>query len=100
MATKVAKKAAKPAKSAGKAAKSVYFFGNGKAEGMSVAKDENGRKMILGGKGAGLASMTSADLPVPPGFTISIPECANYYKSGKKLPESLKAQVRENMAPR
>ena len=98
MATKVAKKAAKPAKSAGKVAKSVYFFGNAKAEGMSVAKEEKDRKLILGGKGAGLADMTAAGLPVPPGFTISIPECANYYKSGKKLPESLKAQVRENMA--
>jgi len=40
----------------------VYFFGDGKAEGHKGMKD------ILGGKGAGLAEMTNAGLPVPPGF--------------------------------
>jgi pyruvate,orthophosphate dikinase len=81
-----------------KSVKTVFFFGAGKAEGMSVAKDDGDRKMILGGKGAGLADMTFAGLPVPPGFTISIDECENYYKQGRKLAESVKKQVRENMA--
>ncbi|HSY98168.1 MAG TPA: hypothetical protein VK788_01620, partial [Terriglobales bacterium] len=39
----------------------VYFFGGGKADGNGKMKDE------LGGKGAGLAEMTNASLPVPPG---------------------------------
>ena len=94
MAKVAKKKAAKPAKSV---AKTVFFFGNGKAEGMSVAALEKDRKLILGGKGAGLADMTAAALPVPPGFTISIPECENYYKNGRKLSDAVKKQVRENM---
>ena len=44
--------------------KYVFFFGAGQAEGNGKMKDE------LGGKGAGLAEMTNAGLPVPPGFTI------------------------------
>jgi pyruvate, orthophosphate dikinase len=44
--------------------KYVYFFGGGMADGHGKMKDE------LGGKGAGLAEMTNAGLPVPPGFTI------------------------------
>jgi pyruvate,orthophosphate dikinase len=86
------------AKSAAKMKKSVYFFGSGKAEGMTAAKTENERKLALGGKGAGLADMTAAGLPVPPGFTISIPNCEEYYKVGRKISNGLKAQVRENMA--
>lgn len=81
-----------------KAEKLVFFFGNSKAEGMAVAKTEGERKMILGGKGAGLADMTAAGLPVPPGFTISIPNCEEYYKLGKKLSNELKKQAKENMA--
>ncbi len=92
-----AKPAAKKA-AAAKTAKTVFFFGSGKAEGMTVAKTESERKMILGGKGAGLADMTAAGLPVPPGFTISIPNCEDYYRCGRKLSADLKSQVRENMA--
>ena len=44
--------------------KYVYSFGGGKADGNGKMKD------VLGGKGAGLAEMTLAGLPVPPGFTI------------------------------
>ena len=43
----------------------VYFFGGGKADGNRDMKD------LLGGKGSGLAEMTNAGLPVPPGFTVS-----------------------------
>ncbi|HML75899.1 MAG TPA: pyruvate, phosphate dikinase [Anaerohalosphaeraceae bacterium] len=97
MAKAKAKAAAKKASPA-KAKKTVFFFGNGKAEGMTVAKTESERKMILGGKGAGLADMTAAGLPVPPGFTISIPNCEEYYKVGRKISNALKTEVRENMA--
>ncbi len=88
---KAAGKKASPAK------KAVYFFGSGKAEGMTVAKTESERKIVLGGKGAGLADMTAAGLPVPPGFTISIPCCEDYYKQGRKISNTLKSEVRENM---
>src|SRR5262249_51828980 len=58
----------------------VFFFGAGKAEGNGKMKDE------LGGKGAGLAEMTNAGLPVPPGFTIQTAACREYMKSAKVAP--------------
>jgi len=58
------------------ATKYVYFFGGGKADGHDRMKDE------LGGKGAGLAEMTNAGLPVPPGFTIQTEACREYMRSG------------------
>jgi pyruvate, orthophosphate dikinase len=54
----------------------VYFFGAGKADGNGKMKDE------LGGKGAGLAEMTNAGLPVPPGFTIQTEACREYMRHG------------------
>ena len=54
--------------------KYVYFFGGGKAEGNGKMKDD------LGGKGAGLAEMTNAGLPVPPGFTIQTEACREYMR--------------------
>ena len=59
-----------------KAVKYVYFFGDGRAEGHGKMKDE------LGGKGAGLAEMTNAGLPVPPGFTIQTEACREYMRTG------------------
>jgi pyruvate,orthophosphate dikinase len=56
--------------------KYVYFFGGGKADGNGKMKD------VLGGKGAGLAEMTNAGLPVPPGFTIQTEACREYMRSG------------------
>src|SRR5215472_844948 len=56
------------------AVKYVYFFGDGRAEGHGKMKDE------LGGKGAGLAEMTNAGLPVPPGFTIQTEACREYMR--------------------
>ena len=49
--------------------KSVYFFGDGSAEG---TRD---MKAVLGGKGANLAEMTNLGVPVPPGFTIACALC-------------------------
>jgi len=92
-----AKKAASKSSSA-KAIKRVFFFGNGKAEGMASAPTEKDRKLILGGKGAGLADMTSAGLPVPPGFTISVPCCEEYYRDGRKISDAVKKEVIENLA--
>src|SRR5687768_6347049 len=63
--------------------KFVYSFGNGSAEGNAKMKD------TLGGKGAGLAEMTNAGLPVPPGFTITTEACNAYYESGQKFPEGM-----------
>ncbi len=58
----------------------VYFFGAGKADGNGKMKDE------LGGKGAGLAEMTNAGLPVPPGFTIQTDACREYMRTGTVSP--------------
>ena len=51
----------------------IYFFGEGEADGDGSMKD------LLGGKGAGLAEMTNAGVPVPPGFTITTAVCRYYY---------------------
>ncbi|MGD1107457.1 MAG: pyruvate, phosphate dikinase, partial [Terracidiphilus sp.] len=49
--------------------------------------DGNGKmKDVLGGKGAGLAEMTNAGLPVPPGFTIQTEACREYMR-GKLSPQ-------------
>jgi pyruvate,orthophosphate dikinase len=60
--------------------KYVYSFGGGKADGNGKMKD------VLGGKGAGLAEMTNAGLPVPPGFTIQTEACREYMR-GKLSPQ-------------
>src|SRR5581483_6552227 len=63
--------------------KYVYTFANGQAEGNTNMKD------LLGGKGANLAEMTNAGLPVPPGFTITTEACNAYYASAEKFPEGM-----------
>jgi pyruvate,orthophosphate dikinase len=67
--------------------KYVYRFVNGKADGHGNMKD------LLGGKGAGLAEMTNAGLPVPPGFTITTEACNAYYEVGAKFPEGMWDEV-------
>jgi pyruvate,orthophosphate dikinase len=69
----------------------VYFFGNGKADGNRTMKD------LLGGKGAGLAEMTNAGLPVPPGFTISTEVCNIYYQQKAKIPPAIDREIREHV---
>jgi pyruvate, orthophosphate dikinase len=66
--------------------KFVYFFGGGKAEGTGTMRD------VLGGKGAGLAEMTNAGVPVPPGFTITTEACIQYYATGGKVPPEVAEQ--------
>jgi pyruvate,orthophosphate dikinase len=68
----------------------VYFFGGGKAEGKVTDK------MLLGGKGAGLAEMTRIGLPVPGGFTITTEACAEATRLGK-WPAGLEKEVREHL---
>jgi len=70
----------------------VYFFGGGKADGKGDMKD------TLGGKGAGLAEMTNAGLPVPPGFTISTEVCRIFYENNGRLGEDIQRQIDEALA--
>jgi pyruvate,orthophosphate dikinase len=72
------------------AAKSVYFFGGGHAEGTREMK------RVLGGKGANLAEMMNLGVPVPPGFTIACEVCVRYLAAGK-YPDSLRSEVEENL---
>jgi pyruvate, phosphate dikinase len=72
-------------------AQSVFFFGNGKAEGAREMKS------VLGGKGADLAEMTNLGVPVPAGFTIAASECIDFLKSGK-YSDKLRAEVEGNIA--
>src|SRR5207249_8596680 len=79
-------------KTTAKAKKWVYLFAGGKAEGSAKMRS------LLGGKGAGLAEMTNAGLPVPPGFTITTEACNAYYAAGRELPEGLWDDIRAHMA--
>ncbi len=67
----------------------IYAWGDGRAEGNGSMKD------LLGGKGAGLAEMTNAGLPTPPGFTITTEACNDYFEAGKTLPAGLWEDVLE-----
>ncbi len=69
----------------------IYAWGEGTAEGSGTMKD------LLGGKGAGLAEMTRAGLPTPPGFTITTQACNDYFDAGEKLPDGLWEDVLEAM---
>ncbi len=72
--------------------KYVYFFGGGKAEGTKEMKG------LLGGKGANLAEMANAGLPVPPGFTITTEACNYYSEHRHTYPKGLLDQVKKNLA--
>ncbi|HEU0235794.1 MAG TPA: pyruvate, phosphate dikinase [Candidatus Limnocylindrales bacterium] len=61
----------------------IFAWGGGHAEGDASMRD------LLGGKGAGLAEMTKAGLPVPPGFTITTEACNDYFAAGEQLPDGL-----------
>ncbi len=69
----------------------IYAWGDGTAEGHGKMKD------LLGGKGAGLAEMTLAGLPTPPGFTITTEACNDYFDNGKQLPDGLWDDVLDAM---
>jgi len=69
----------------------VYFFGDGGSDGDPERRD------ILGGKGASLAALTRAGLPVPPGFTISVECCARWLEAGGAWPDGLKDDIGEGI---
>src|SRR3984957_15553741 len=70
----------------------VYSFGAGHADGDGKMKD------VLGGKGAGLAEMSKAGVPVPPGFTISTEVCNIYFQNGNSVPSEINDQVLKGLA--
>ncbi len=72
--------------------KMVYYFGDGKADGIGEMKN------LLGGKGANLAEMSAIGVPVPAGFTITTEICTYYYSHGEKYPRELAKQVQVNIA--
>ncbi|MBS1872831.1 MAG: pyruvate, phosphate dikinase [Acidobacteria bacterium] len=68
-------------------AKYVYAFGGGTADGDGTMRD------TLGGKGAGLAEMSRAGVPVPPGFTIVTDVCNVFFDNDKKVPQEVDDQI-------
>jgi pyruvate,orthophosphate dikinase len=50
-------------------------------------------KDLLGGKGANLAEMSSAGVPVPPGFTMTTDVCRLYYEHGLEVPKEINSQL-------
>jgi pyruvate,orthophosphate dikinase len=69
--------------------KYVYSFGGGTADGDAKMKE------ILGGKGSGLAEMSRAGIPVPPGFTISTEVCNIYFQHGNKVPHEINQEIED-----
>ena len=72
--------------------KYVYAFGGGTADGSGTMKD------VLGGKGAGLAEMSRAGVPVPPGFTISTEVCNIYFQNNYQVPAEIEKQIDQALA--
>ena len=75
------------------AKKFVYFYGGGK----KMTDGDRSMREILGGKGANLAEMCNADVPVPPGFTVSTEACAVYEEKGS-YPKEMMQQVKSELA--
>ncbi|HVT56785.1 MAG TPA: pyruvate, phosphate dikinase [Thermoanaerobaculia bacterium] len=73
------------------AAKYIYGFGDGSAEGRGEQKE------LLGGKGAGLAAMSRLGIPVPPGFTLTTEVCTFYQDHQGAYPEELDAEVEAHL---
>ena len=71
--------------------KYVYFFGTGQTDGSAEMRS------LLGGKGANLAEMTSLDIPVPAGFTISTETGRLYHENNNRYPDGLDEQIDENL---
>jgi pyruvate,orthophosphate dikinase len=65
--------------------KYVYLFSEGNKD----------MRELLGGKGANLAEMTNAGMPVPQGFTISTEACTQYYNDGRQINDEIKAEIDE-----
>ena len=68
--------------------KYVYKFSEGNKD----------MRELLGGKGANLAEMTKAGMPVPQGFTVSTEACTQYYADGRKINEAIQEEIFANLA--
>ena len=75
--------------------KYLYYFDEGSK---AFNGDLTTMKNILGGKGAGLAEMTAAGMPVPQGFTITTEACTQYYEDGEQINDEIQAQIMEYIA--
>ena len=60
----------------------VYMFSEGNKD----------MRELLGGKGANLAEMTKAGMPVPQGFTVSTEACTQYYTDGRQINDDIQKQ--------
>ncbi|MFH0954028.1 MAG: pyruvate, phosphate dikinase [Verrucomicrobiota bacterium] len=85
---------AKQLKGTGAKKKYVYFYGFGKKH----TEGDASMKPILGGKGANLAEMANANLPVPPGFIISTEACAYFSKHDGQYPPGLQEQIKAQLS--
>ena len=70
--------------------KFLYLFKEGHD---AFGGDQTTMKNILGGKGAGLAEMTHAGMPVPQGFTITTEACTQYYADNREINDEIKADI-------
>ena len=70
----------------------IHSFGAGRTS------DEDAGKHLLGGKGAGLASMSRMGLPVPPGFTLTTEACSWFFEHGQAWPEGLGQELADQVA--
>ena len=68
--------------------KYVYLFSEGNKD----------MRELLGGKGANLAEMTRAGMPVPQGFTITTEACTQYYEDGRQINDEIQAEIYEYLA--
>src|SRR5580692_1908869 len=73
------------------AAKNIYAFGGGTADG------KGDQKNLLGGKGAGLAETSRLGIPVPPGFTITTEVCTYYQQHGGAYPRGLERELERHL---
>ncbi|MBN1538142.1 MAG: pyruvate, phosphate dikinase [Anaerolineales bacterium] len=67
----------------------VYVFNEVDQAEKNAGGSWEGVRALLGGKGAGLADMTRAGVPVPPGFTVTTEACNAYLAAGNKFPEGM-----------
>jgi pyruvate,orthophosphate dikinase len=71
------------------AKKWVYLFSEVEAAEKNVGGEWEDVRALLGGKGAGLADMTRAGVPVPPGFSVTTEACNAYLEADEKLPPGM-----------
>ena len=67
--------------------KYVYMFSEGNRD----------MRELLGGKGANLAEMTKAGMPVPQGFTVSTEACTQYYNDGRQINDDIQQQIYDGL---